>query len=238
MDQTTDRGKFCTVPRFTEIPFIVHGFGTKHMKEEELLSICKADKLQPVFLNQIHSDVVHIVNTNPRHRLRGDALLSRQAGMLLVVKTADCLPVFIVDTVIKAVAAVHCGWKGTSQGLIRKVVQKMESSFECESSSLLVGLGPCIECDCYQVGDDVREAFRDDEHISRVFQPATRLPGKYNFDLREANRKQLMDSGVEAEHIFSLDDCTFCQDNLYSFRQEREDAGRMLSFIGMLEGNI
>lgn len=238
MDQIANRGTFCTVPRFTKIPFLVHGFGTKYIKEEDLVARWEIKKLYPVFLDQIHSDVIHLVDTLPRHRLRGDALLSRQAGMLLVVRTADCLPVFIVDTAIKAIAAVHCGWKGTSQGLIKKVVRKMMFSIGSEISSLWVGLGPCIECDCYQVGEDVREAFRDDKHRTRLFQPHARLPGKYFFDLKEANRRQLVDYGVESENIFSLDECTYCHDDLISFRQEREKAGRMLNFIGMLEEKI
>lgn len=236
MNEAMSLERFYTIPRFEQISFLVHGFGTKYLAEKQLPLVPGTEKFALVFLDQVHSDVIHIIDTHPRHRLKGDALLCDQAGFLLVVKTADCLPVLIVDEFKKIIAVVHCGWKGTSQGLVKKVVQRMVSLFECDAASLLAGLGPCVECDCYEVGEDVRERFMRNGHSMESFDEHPHLTGKYLLDLREANRRQLIQAGAIAENIFSIDDCTYCHDDLFSFRQEREKAGRMFNFIGMLAG--
>lgn len=225
--------KVYKIPGWEGIPFLIHGFGTKHWREEDFKRHKELKDFKLLFLRQIHSDIIHVIDQIPVQRLTGDAMLTKQKGILLIIKTADCLPVLMVDRMQKAVAAVHCGWKSTSQGMIRKVVVRMEMHFGCEPSSLLIAMGPCIGRCCYEVGDDVRQEFERKGLSSEPFQPHPSQNERYFLDLRRANGIQLVDAGVVESNISEVDLCTHCEDNLLSYRRDRKTSGRMLSFIGL-----
>ncbi len=97
----------------------------------------------------------------PSHDLAsaGDALLTDQDGILLSVRTADCLPILVVDPTHRAVAAVHAGWRGTLQCIPEKVVAEMRRLFGSNPRELLAAIGPSIRACCYEVGEEVVDAF-------------------------------------------------------------------------------
>lgn len=222
-----------TIPRWEKIPFLVHGFGTTHWREKNLKHHPKLKNFEHLFLRQVHSSIIHVIDEIPCEQLTGDALLTEKPGVLLIIKTADCLPVLIVDKEQKAVAAVHCGWKSSSQRLIQRVVQGLEKHFGSEASELQIAMGPCIGKDCYEVGHDVRQEFEDNGLALEAFHPHPFQEGKYSLDLKRANRLQLLDIGVREANIFVVDLCTHCEDDLLSYRRDRRKEGRMLSFIGL-----
>jgi YfiH family protein len=154
-------------------------------------------------------------------------------GILLIVKTADCLPVLLVDPGRRVVAAVHCGWKGTLARLLEKTVAVMSSRCGSHPASLLAALGPCIGADCYEVGPEVREHFLAAGFPSSLFRSLSGQRSRYLFDLRGANLYVLRRLGVPAQKIFSANVCTHCAPRLPSYRRDRQKAGRMLSFIGI-----
>jgi YfiH family protein len=221
-----------TIPEWKTIPFLVHGFGDKNWQQSDFRTHPMLRNFKILLLHQIHSDILHIVDEVPENMLSGDALLTDKRGLLLVIKTADCLPVLIVDPEKKALAAVHCGWRSISQTLIRKVILALKNHFQCDPSSLLVALGPCIGKDCYEVGEDVKKKFEETGPFHDVFLPHPRIRGKYYLDLRTATKHQLLDSGVDGSNISSVDLCTHCESSLLSYRRSRQKEGRMLSFIG------
>lgn len=223
-----------TIPEWNKIGFIVHGFGNRYWGRHDFSAHPELKDLRPVFLRQIHSDILHIVDDVPDGTLTGDALITDRQGILLVVKTADCLPILIVDRKKKAVAAVHCGWKSTSQGLALKVVNGMEEHFHSDPSSLLVALGPCIGRDCYEVGENVRQEFEDKGLSQKAFLPHPFKAGKLYLDLRLANIAQLQSGGVRDLNISGVDLCTHCEEDLLSHRRYPGSKGRMLSFIGIV----
>jgi len=225
--------KVFKIPSWEDIPFLVHGFGTKHWREEDFKRHKKLKDFKLLFLRQIHSDTIHVIDQIPVKGLTGDAMLTKQKGVLLIIKTADCLPVLMVDRMQKAVAAVHCGWKSTSQGMIQKVVKSMEMHFGCESSSLLIAMGPCIGRYCYEVGDDVRQEFERNGLSLKPLHLHASQREKYFLDLKEANGLQLVDVGVSESNILEVDLCTHCEDDLLSYRRDKKSSGRMLSFIGL-----
>ncbi len=225
--------KVLKIPSWEGIPFLVHGFGTKYWKEEDFKRHKELKDFRLLFLRQIHSDVVHVIDQVPARTLAGDAILTRRKGVLLIIKTADCLPVLMVDRTQKAVAAVHCGWKSTSQGIIRKIVKSLEVHFGCESSSLLVAMGPCIGRNCYEVGDDVRQEFERNGLSLEALSLHASQKEKYFLDLKRANGLQLVDAGVSESNISELNLCTHCEDNLLSYRRDKKSSSRMLSFIGL-----
>ncbi|MBN1273981.1 MAG: peptidoglycan editing factor PgeF [Candidatus Aminicenantes bacterium] len=231
MNNKTDTG-FFTFPQWEGIPSLVHGFGKRGWTGACFDKIKEFRNLKRIFLKQIHSNRFHVITKIPRTPPEGDALLTDKPGILLVIKTADCLPVLILDKDNRAVAAVHCGWRGTSQRIIQHVVAGMERCFGSRPENLWVGLGPHIRSTCYEVGAELPVAF---EHAGLPLNVFTRLagkPGKFLLDLKKANFLQLMDTGVKEAHIVFNDICTHCQPDLASFRRDKKKAGRMLNFIG------
>lgn len=228
-----NRRAFFTVPRFEKIPFLVHGFGTKLWKEDDFLENPVFRNLRLISLRQVHSGRVHCIQEFPEKKLQGDALLTNRPGFLLVISTADCLPVFVADEGRKAVAAVHCGWRGTQARVLQNAIHGLESCFGSRPSDLIVGMGPAIGGKCYEVGEDVRQSFSEKGHSLQFFQNASRKKGKYFFDLKEANRHQILEAGVRKDRIFSLEICTHCDQTLLSYRRDKKTLDRMINFIGI-----
>jgi hypothetical protein len=223
---------FRTSQLLSGIPGFAHGFGTREFSENALRAFARDRGFQPVLLDQIHSEIVHIVDAVPPERPRGDALVADQAGLLLVIKTADCLPILLADRKRRAVAAVHAGWRGTRAGIVERAVGIMTDRFGVSSSDLLAAMGPCIGASCYEVGEDVRGEFLESGFPSDLFVPTGR-PGKFMFDLPGANALQLRIAGVPPEQIDLVDACTHCDSGLYSYRRDRNTSDRLFSFIGL-----
>ena len=189
----------------------------------------------------------------------GDALWTDQAGILLSVRTADCLPVLLVDPNRRAVGAVHAGWRGALARIVEKTVGEMRRVYGSDPRSLLAVLGPSIRVCCYEVGQQVEEAFRGRfPHADKFFRkrsgprashpergsfsfPNMQPPG-YNavskpsvhLDLVAVAQDQLRTAGLARHHIAAVDFCTACRTDLfYSFRQEGSAVGRMLAVIGI-----
>jgi hypothetical protein len=224
---------FLTVPRLERIPFLRHGFGTSSWQVQSFIKRPQWKNFSLIFLRQIHSNVVHRVSSSFENNVEGDAMITDQPYILLIIKTADCLPVMMVDEEKKVIAAVHCGWRGTRKRLIQRVVKVLESHYECLPSSLLAAMGPCIGKDCYEVGGEVVQGFEDDGHSLDFFSPHAKKKGKYLFDLKKANISQLLSLGVKEGNVFSVDFCSHCRPHFPSYRREGKRAGRVLSFIGM-----
>ncbi len=222
-----------TVPQLERIPFLRHGFGDLTWGEKDLRQFADGLGFKSLFLNQVHSDVIHFIDEVPQQKLRGDAAVTRLTGLLLVIKTADCLPIVLVEEKKRVVAAVHCGWKGTSQRVLEKVVLGMQERYGANPAAILAAFGPCIGRSCYEVGEDVRRAFAEYDFPASLFRPVTGRRGKYLFDLLLANRLQLLKLSVKAKNIFSLDICTHCDPKYPSYRRDGDECGRMLTFIGL-----
>jgi len=229
----SDRNDYLTVPMLEEIPFILHGFGTRCWEESDFESKPELAQFERLSLKQIHSDIVRVITALPERPLDGDALITDRPGILLLITTADCLPVFLVDVEGKAIAAVHCGWMGTKRRVLQKTVEAMGSSFGSDPGSLLVAMGPCIAADCYEVGEDVFSEFVQAGLSEDVFQKHSEKKNKYFLNLRKANRMQLAESGVQPENVSAVDLCTHCDDKLLSYRRDRITDRRLINFIGM-----
>lgn len=225
--------KVFKIPSWEGIPFLVHGFGTRHWREKDFKLDEGLKDFDLLFLDQIHSDIIHVVDEILDERLVGDAMLTKKKGVLLIIKTADCLPILIVDKEKRTVGAVHCGWKNTSQRLIQKVVKNMKEHFGCDASALLVAMGPCIGRNCYEVGEDLRQEFKRNGLSLEAFKRYPNKKGKYLLDLKRANRLQLTEVGASESNISEVGLCTSCQEDLLSYRRDKERKGRMLSFIGL-----
>jgi len=212
-----------------------------------------------VTLRQVHSDQIHCISEAPAAPLTGDGLITREASVVLAVKTADCLPVILVDTEHKAVGVLHAGWRGTVKRIVEKGVGEMRRCFGSQPRNIRAAIGPGIHGCCYQVGPEVREKFESQfpyagelfreskesdevrERYPLLFLTArapghSELPKKIFLDLVEANRRQLVTAGVPARNIWASELCTSCRsDLLFSHRAENGVTGRMMGVVGIRE---
>jgi YfiH family protein len=167
---------------------------------------------------------------------RCDALATNLKGVLLGVKTADCVPVIIGDAKSKVCAAVHAGWRGTLAEIVKRALQRMREEFGADARDVRAALGPAALGCCYEVGAEVIETFRAKfEEADSLFTPTK--DGHALVDLHEANRRQLVEAGVRPERVHALPLCTMCRPDLFfSYRQDRKlygRTGRLLSVVGM-----
>ncbi|MFL6337201.1 MAG: peptidoglycan editing factor PgeF [Pyrinomonadaceae bacterium] len=188
---------------------------------------------------QVHgSDVLALRDADdPRSESeRCDALATNLKGLLLGVKTADCVPVVIGDPRGGACAAVHAGWRGTLAEIVKRALVRMNEEFGTDPAHVRAALGPAALGCCYEVGDEVVEPFRAKFKDADSLFKQTR-DGHALVDLHEANRRQLVEAGVAPERIHLLPLCTMCRPDLFfSYRQDRKlygRTGRLLSVIGM-----
>jgi YfiH family protein len=228
------RSPVITIPRFERIPYLRHGFGNRNWQEKDFKRSGEWGGFRSFTLKQVHSDIVHFIDEIPRVRMRGDALVTRLRGLLLVIKSADCLPVLLVDERTRVIAGVHAGREGVRLGILEKTVGGMVRRYPIDPGSLLAAFGPCIGGGCYEVGEDVRDLYAGGGFSGSLFKRISARPGQYLFDLRAAARFQLLGLGIREENIFSVDICTHCDPVYPSYRRDKDGCGRMLSFIGMI----
>lgn len=234
MTETTD--PYLMAPGLEGLPWLVHGFGTSRLREEDFARVDPLAHFQPVIMRQLHSDIVHRVDAAPPARLSGDALITNAPGLLLVIRTADCLPVLLADDKNRAVASVHCGWRGTRAKVLQRAVREMGKAYSTEPGGLLAAFGPCIGPSCYEVGGEVREAFASAGFPGAVLTPAPGRAGKFLLDLRAANAWLLERLGVKETNIWSAAACAHCDPGLFSYRRNRGESRRMYNFIGIRPG--
>ncbi len=232
-------------------------------------------------LRQTHSSLIYSVEPGPRPAtLRydlsgyapavwdgnepapfGDALVTNHPGILLSVRVADCMPVLLVDPENRAVAGVHAGWRGALSRIVEKTAGEMRRIFHSRPEKLIAAIGPSIRNCCYEVGEEVFDAFSGTferpESFFRRMAPASdaldrRIPlfftqappghgqeehsGIY-LDLVAVARYQLESAGVPPARIHVADYCTACRPDLfYSYRKQGSFAGRMTAAIGIRPG--
>lgn len=162
----------------------------------------------------------------------GDAIISAEPGVAIGIRTADCVPILLADPETRLVAAVHAGWRGTAANIIPATIEALRSH-GCQPKNLCVAIGPSIGSCCYEVSADVARKFDSwrstgvDGEKSTLDLPAIKL------DLPAINETQLLEAGVR--QIWKSGECTYCNpERFFSFRREKEQAGRMLSFVNRL----
>ncbi len=208
-------------------------------------------------VRQIHSSIIHHVTTAPEKPLVGDGMITRVPGLLLVIKTADCIPVLIGDVKKRAVGAFHAGWRGTAARIVEKGVGDMRLHFGSNPGDLVAAIGPGIHRCCYTVNEDLVHEFESQfDYWKELFEEVydfeslhnkypmlflnQRAPGhgnaatKIQLDLVEANRRQLLRAGVLPGNISAAEGCTSCETRtFFSHRAEHGHPGRMMAAIGI-----
>lgn len=176
---------------------------------------------------QCHGNEVFNV-TEPGHYEGFDALITRQKNIFLQILVADCVPILLFDPVNEVVAAIHAGWRGTTQKIVSQTLLKMERLFQTKATNCIGYVGTCITQPFFEVDEDVAIHFLD------KFCLFNKERNKYFIDLKGANVQAMIDSGMDINKISISPYCTV-QDNhlFFSHRHEKGSTGRFGVIIGM-----
>jgi len=223
-------------PPFAEFN-VSHSVGDDHEAVETNLALvcetlgipCRA--IVPA--HQVHGCNVAIAGSEERGEAAPDtdALITETPGVFLLLRFADCVPIALYDPIRRVVGLVHAGWKGTIGGIARKAVSAMEEAYGSRPLGIIAGIGPSIGPCCYRVGEEigrlVKEKLADWPLLLRRGED-----GSLHFDLWEANRRQLAESGVQRIELAGM--CTACHsDEFFSHRADGGRTGRFAAVIGM-----
>jgi len=165
-----------------------------------------------VFANQIHSTNIKRIYSKTDDTSNTDGLMTNIPGIVLVTFHADCVPLYFYDPVKKAIALSHSGWRGSVAGMAKITIERMKEEFGSDPSDILVGIGPSICKNCYEVGSE--------------------LSSEGFLDLWEINKQNLLEAGVLNENIELPNICTKCNpDIFFSHRVMGSLRGTMAAFL-------
>jgi len=153
--------------------------------------------------------------------MKADGILTRNPDITLFMRFADCVPILLADPNKGVIGIVHAGWKGTSLQISRAAIETMKEKYGSDPKDIRAGVGPSICSSCYQVGEEVFNAFSENfgDHAEKFFRTNN---GDLHLDLWSANRFTLESSGVQKIEIAGL--CT--ADNLDDWYSHRAEAGK------------
>lgn len=208
-----------------------------------------AEAMEVKLENFVFSDQTHTTNIRkvtkedagkglfkPRDYKDIDGLITDVPGLVLSTFYADCVPLYFVDPVHRAIGLSHSGWRGTVKRMGAETLYTMQQNYGTKPEEVICVIGPSICQDCYEVGEEVAEEFL------RAFpQKAEELlkkkpDGKYQLDLWRANEIILMEAGVKREHLSVMGLCTCCNSRLlFSHRASKGKRGNLGAFLSLKE---
>lgn len=181
---------------------------------------------------QIHSDIVNkVTKDNIGKIIDGDAIITNEKNVPLLILTADCVPVVLVDTKNKAVGLAHAGWRGTYSKICKKTLEAMKDNYNTNPKDVIAIIGPSIGSCCYEVSYDLVDKFNKlftntDEKIYTI------KNNKYYLDLWKINTYTLEEFGVSKSNIINMNICTSCNcDKFFSYRKHNQTPKRIGTFI-------
>ena len=166
-----------------------------------------------------------------------DGLITDIPGITLVTFFADCVPLYFLDPVHKAIGLSHSGWRGTVKRMGQVTVDAMKEAFGTRPEDIIACIGPSICGDCYEVGEEVADEFADAFH--EKYHDVILLKkqnGKYQLDLWKANEIVLKEAGIKGDNLAVTNICTYCNPQLlFSHRRTAERRGNLCAFHSLKE---
>ena len=173
---------------------------------------------------QVHSAVVEFARL-PGNYPNADGLVTTESNILLTLKVADCVPIFLYEPLKRIIGLVHSGWRGTVENIVSNAIKLMQKN-GAKPRDIKCFLGPAIGKCCYEVGWEVSQNINDE---------AKKKIGceKWKVDLRGQIRYQLIELGVSTNSIRISNICTYESLGCHSYRRDGENAGRMYAFLSL-----
>jgi len=217
-----------TSDRDIDFSFTAQKPGLNSSQIEYLSAYLNIDVTHNRQISQVHGN--HIASfsdlkTSTDEIKEADGLITNLKKTALIIRTADCLPIFIYDSLSGSIGLVHAGWRGSYQDIVIKAIEMMGKEFNSVAKNIKILFGPCIGPCCYEVGIEFKEYFSN-EIILRS--------SKYFVDLKEVNKNKLISAGILEENIKDTNICTCCNEQYFSFRRQGDKAGRMLSLLMLI----
>lgn len=189
------------------------------------------------FTHQTHTTNVAVVREENRGTrfMETDGMVTNVPGICLVTFYADCVPLYFVDPVKKAIGMSHSGWRGTVGKIGKVTIEKMTEVYGSNPEDLVVAIGPSICQDCYEVSEDVIKQFK--ANFAEGIWPELfyqKNNGKYQLNLWKANEHVFLETGVKKENIAVTNVCTHCNpDILFSHRTTGNMRGNLSAFLAL-----
>ncbi len=179
---------------------------------------------------QKHTNKIHVLESG-REPVIADAVVTAEKNILIGILVADCVPILMHDGHKEVIAAVHAGWRGTAQTILKNTIETMVKRYGSSIKDISIAIGPSIRRCSYVVGEDVMtevlRATGEGDYYKEY-------GDKYFIDLSSANVIQALNMGIPQENIWQSDECTFCNPHkFYSYRYTGGTTGRQGGFIGM-----
>ena len=161
-----------------------------------------------------------------------DGLITNEPGVILSTFYADCVPLYFVDPVHKAIGLSHSGWRGTVGRMGQKTLEAMAKAYGTRPEDVYAAVGPSICQDCYEISEDVAEHFYEEfqGHGDEIL--INKGNGKYQLDLWKTNEIVLLEAGIRPEHLAVTNVCTCCNSEvLFSHRASHGKRGNLAAFL-------
>ena len=161
-----------------------------------------------------------------------DGLITNEPGIVLSTFYADCVPLYFVDPVHRAIGLSHSGWRGTVNKMGQVTIEAMKREFGSKPEELYCAIGPSICQDCYEISRDVAEEFMKafPKHVNDIL--IQKSEEKFQLDLWKANEIVMLESGVLPEHLAVTNICTCCNPTeLFSHRASKGKRGNLAAFL-------
>lgn len=192
-----------------------------------------------VTTNQTHTTNVRVVTkedcdkgiTKDRDYSDVDGLITNVPGIVLTTYYADCVPLYILDPINKAIGLSHSGWKGTVKRIGDNTLKLMNENYGTNPKDVICCIGPSICQDCYEISEDVANEFINEfgKNNKILYNKGN---GKYQLNLWESVKQVFLDAGVEYDNIYTTDICTCCnKDELFSHRGHHGKRGNLAAFL-------
>ena len=170
--------------------------------------------------------------TKPREYTDVDGLITNEPGVVLATFYADCVPLYFVDPVHRAIGLSHSGWRGTVGRMGKKTLEAMHEAFGTKPEDVYAAVGPSICQDCYEISEDVAEHFYTEFPECGEEILLNKGNGKYQLDLWKTNEIILLEAGILPEHLAVTNICTCCNDKLlFSHRASQGKRGNLGAFM-------
>ncbi len=238
---------FIVIPRLMELGLnhcftsIDMDLGTKTNNSIKNISLSLKEAYQAIGIRpsilfsgeQVHSDRVQPVrnisdgeeNAFGRYLPATDGLITSKKNIALISRYADCIPILLYDPIKKVQANIHSGWKGTLKEIAIKGIMIMREQYACNPKDLIIGMGPAIDRDNFEVDQDVMELFKNKFSFYEEF--IRERNNKFLIDLKYIYFRLFKEEGIKEENIIDINLSTYSTNYLHSYRRDKENFGLM-----------